>query len=81
MEIEEPKVWERYRHFKGEDKIYEVIAVARDCNNPEEKSVIYRNLYETEEIPFGTIWFRSLEDFCSYTELNGKKVKRFTLIK
>ncbi|VVB82971.1 Uncharacterised protein [uncultured archaeon] len=81
MEIEEPKSGEKYRHFKGEDKIYEVIVIARDCDNHEKKFVIYKNLYETEEIPFGTIWSRSLEDFCGYKEVNGEKVKRFILIK
>lgn len=79
---EEPKPGERYRHFKGEEKIYEIIAVAKNCDNPEKKIVIYRNLYLTEDLQFGVIWARSLENFCGYKTLeNGAKIKRFTLIK
>jgi hypothetical protein len=75
-----PKPGEKYRHFKGEDKIYEIIAIARDCDNPERMSVIYKSLYEGE-YPVGTIWRRSLEEFIGFKELNGNKVKRFTKVK
>ncbi len=78
--IEEPKPGEKYRHFRGEDKIYEIIAVARDCDNPKKRYIIYKNLYESD-FPRGTIWSRPLEEFCGYKEINGQKVKRFTLIK
>ncbi len=33
----------KYRHFKGKD--YEVIGVARDCENPGRELVIYKALY------------------------------------
>lgn len=90
--IEEPEPGERYRHFKGEERIYEIITVARDCDNPEKKLVIYRNLYLTGNLQFGTIWARSLEDFCGEKIFDkdeehggkkykkGDKVKRFTFI-
>lgn len=82
--MEEPKPGEKYQHFKGEDKIYEIVTVSRDCDNPNEKYVNYRSLYNTEdnteEFPKGTVWSRSLEDFVGFKEMSGKKIKRFTKI-
>ena len=73
-----PEVGEKYVHFKGTDKIYEIVGVARDCENPSNEVVIYRQLYPTENFPIGTIWSRSLEDFCGEKELpDESKVKRF----
>lgn len=76
----EPKAGEKYKHFKGEDMIYEIVAVSKDCDFPENKVVVYKSLYETGEFPSGTIWHRSLDDFIGFKELDGKKVKRFTRI-
>lgn len=74
-----PKPKEKYRHFKNKD--YEIVAISRDCENPSRKDVIYRQLYETEEFPKGTIWKRSLEDFVGYKEFSdGSFAKRFTKI-
>jgi hypothetical protein len=87
--MEEPKPKERYLHFKGKE--YEVIAIARDCDNPERKIVVYKQLYESQN-PFGTIWTRSLEDFLGNKEFKeetnilgrifkpGEKVKKFQKI-
>lgn len=69
-----------YQHFKGKDKLYQVIALARDCENHEKKVVVYKQLYESE-FPKGTIWTRSLEDFLGEKIIDGKSVKRFVLIK
>jgi ADP-ribose pyrophosphatase YjhB (NUDIX family) len=77
-----PKQGEKYKHFKDEDKIYEIIAVARDSDNPEKKLVIYKALYSKESFPLGTIWSREINEFMGYKELpNGTKVKRYTLIR
>lgn len=79
MEI--PKPGERYAHFKGQDRIYEVVAVARDCENPQRQEVVYKQLYETSDFPNGTVWTRSLDDFVGEKEISpGKKIKRFTKI-
>lgn len=84
--MEEPNPGERYLHFKGKE--YEVIAVAKDCDNPEKRFVVYKQLYQSEN-PVGTVWIRGLEDFVGYKEfkedttVNGKsyrageKVKKF----
>ncbi len=77
--MEEPKSGQRYRHFRGTNQ-YEIIAVARDVDSPESKSVIYKSLYDCA-FPMGTIWRRLLEDFVGFKTLgDGTKVKRFTLI-
>ncbi len=78
MEKGKPKPGEKYKHFKGGE--YEIICIALDRDNPEEKSVIYEMLYNKGKFPKGTIWKGSLEDFCGYKEIGGNKIKRFTKI-
>ena len=78
--MEEPKEGERYAYFNGEDKIYEIIAVARDCENPDKRLVIYKSLY-AGEFPIGTTWFRDLVEFIGDKVFeDGTEVKRFKLI-
>jgi len=79
-EIEEPKPGETYRHFKNKANLYRIMAIARDVDNPEKKSVIYTSLYESV-FPAGTVWSRSLDDFVGFKKLNGESVKRFTRVK
>ncbi|MEX2016938.1 MAG: DUF1653 domain-containing protein [Candidatus Pacearchaeota archaeon] len=74
---EEPEIG-KYRHFKG--GIYEVIAIALDCENPERKMVIYKSLYDNGNFPIGTVWKRELIDFVGFKETDGGKVKRFEKI-
>ena len=74
----EPKPGERYKHFKGGE--YEIVCVARDCENPEKKVVVYKMLYDKEDFAKGTIWIRNLEDFVGEKELNEEKIKRFVKI-
>jgi hypothetical protein len=64
-----------YVHYKGGH--YDLLGIADFEGN---ESVVYRALYETEEFPLGTMWVRSLEDFVGYKEIDGKKVKRFSLV-
>ena len=71
----EPKPREKYKHFKGGE--YEIVCVARDCENPERKIVIYKSLYEAKDLLKRTSWTRPLEDFCGFKEINGEKIKRF----
>ena len=69
-----------YRHFKGEEKIYRVLSVARDCENPSKEMVVYEQLYETKDFSKGTIWARELSDFLGFKESDGKRIKRFELV-
>ena len=76
-----PKAGEKYVHFRGEDKVYEIVAIARDNEDYYKKDVIYKQLYETEMFSKGTIWRRSLEDFLGHKQfLDGSFVKRFKRI-
>ena len=64
----------QYQHYKG--KIYEVIAVGKDCETLEDV-VVYKALYQTEDFPMGQIWTRTIEDFVATVEVDGEKVPRF----
>ena len=68
----------KYRHFKGKD--YEVIGVARDCDDPKKEYVIYRALYDSEEFGWGQVWIREIEVFLGTKEVDGKVIKRFAYI-
>jgi len=68
----------KYRHFKGGE--YEVIVVARDCENPGRKIVVYRALYASEDFDVGQVWTRSLEDFVGFKVVDGEKIKRFEFV-
>ena len=79
--MQEPKPGEKYVHFKGKERIYEIICVANDCETPSSKIIVYKQLYEAKKFQNGTIWTRSLEDFCGDKEFPDKtKVKRFVLL-
>ena len=81
----------RYKHFKG--TLYEVICVARDCENPEKILVVYKALYDSEKFGKNQIWIREINDFLGEKEFSedkkyngrtfkkGESVKRFELIK
>ena len=76
-----PKPKEQYKHFKGESKIYQIEAIARDSKNPEREIVVYKQLYDSENFPIETIWVRELNDFMGKKEFeDGTKVKRFVKI-
>jgi len=67
------EVGERYRHFKGGE--YEIVSVALNCDDIEQKVVVYRALYGD-----GNTFVRLLEEFVGYKDVNGKKIKRFEKI-
>ena len=64
-----------YKHFKGGE--YRVVGVGKHSESLEDL-VIYEALYDN---PVSKFWLRPLADFAGKKEINGKKVKRFTLIK
>ena len=68
----------KYKHFKGKE--YEVIGVARDCEDPTKEYVVYKALYDSEEFPKNQIWIRELNDFCGNKILDGKEIKRFVYV-
>ena len=65
---------ERYRHFKGGE--YEVVSVARNCDDAEQEVVVYRALYGD-----GGVWVREKAEFEGDKIFeDGRRVKRFELI-
>ena len=73
--VQIPKPDEIYKHYKGDN--YKIILISRLESHPEQILVSYIPLYETEsEIK---VWTRTLENFLEEVEVDGKKVKRFSL--
>jgi len=68
----------KYQHFKG--KFYEVIGLAKNSENPDEESVIYKALYKSEEFPDGQLWIRPKQMFLETVKIEGKDVPRFKFI-
>jgi hypothetical protein len=67
-----------YKHFKG--KKYEVIGVARDCDDVNMEYVVYQAQYKSEEFGDNQLWIRNINDFLGTKEVNGQIVKRFEYI-
>jgi hypothetical protein len=67
----------RYRHYKG--RLYEVVGVARHSETLEEL-VVYRQLYDSERFPTGTLWVRPRAMFLEEVEVEGGRVPRFSYL-
>ena len=52
----------KYTHFKGKDKIYEVLGEAKHTET-EEDLVIYKALYDSKDFSYGQIFARPKEMF------------------
>lgn len=88
--MEEPKPGEKYLHFKNTE--VEIVDIARDCENPDKKFVVYKHPGNVKGLTGETTWIRELGDFMGYKEFKeekeidgkiyraGDKVKRFKLI-
>jgi hypothetical protein len=69
-----------YRHFKGE--FYEVIGVARDCEDPSQEIVFYKGLYDHPEFGKDALWARTKSDFLEdKVSEDGAKITRFEFIR
>jgi hypothetical protein len=65
----------RYRHYKGKE--YELLAMALHSETLE-NMVVYKPLYETPDVPSGTLWVRPAAMFLEMVETADGKVQRFT---
>ena len=63
----------KYRHFKG--NYYELTAVGRDSENPDNFLAVYRALYGE-----GEVWIRPLDMFFEAVEKGGEKTARFEYV-
>jgi cyclomaltodextrinase len=69
----------KYKHFKG--RVYEVLDVARDCEDVSREFVVYRMLDDSEDFKAGQVWVREKGDFCGMKVFeDGRKVKRFEFV-
>ncbi len=73
--MREIKIGKKYKHYKG--NFYEVIAMARDSEDPQKELVIYKGLYDSPEFGPNPIWVRSKEDFLAEMTKDGKTFLRF----
>ena len=62
-----------YRHFKGNE--YELIAIARDSEDPDRFFAVYRALYGDSDV-----WVRPLDMFCEKVVRDGKVIPRFSYV-
>ncbi|MDX1901757.1 MAG: DUF1653 domain-containing protein [Gammaproteobacteria bacterium] len=65
----------KYQHYKNE-KLYEVIGVARHSETHEEL-VVYKALYQCETFGHNQLWVRPKEMFLEHVNYNGQIVPRF----
>lgn len=65
-----------YQHSKS-GNFYEVIAVARNSENPGEELVVYKALYDDPKFGNQAIWVRPKKMFLENIVIEGKEVPRF----
>jgi hypothetical protein len=88
-----PQPKEKYQHFKGKSRKYEIVIVEKVNGK---QIVFYKSLYEDKDkgIYIGQPFSRSLKEFIGYKKFDedytnydgklfkkGTKIKRFTLVK
>lgn len=73
--MKQVKIGGKYKHYKG--NLYEVIAIARDSEDPEKELVVYKALYESLEFDKNQIWVRPKEEFLEEITKDGKTFSRF----
>ena len=64
-----------YKHYSG--KIYRVIAIAHDSEDPSLMRVIYQGLYDCPTFGSNPIWDRPYTMFAETVTINGKEQYRF----
>ena len=67
----------RYRHYKG--GMYEVLGVSRHSETLE-PMVVYRPLYDTPDIPEGTLWVRPAAMFGEMVSVGDGELPRFSFL-
>ena len=64
-----------YRHYSG--KLYKVVAIARDSEDPASLRVIYEALYECPTYGTNVLWDRPYAMFVEQVVINGITQQRF----
>ncbi len=73
--MREIKVGNLYKHYSG--KLYRVIAIAHDSEDPALMRVIYQGLYDCPTFGPNPVWDRPYEMFAQNVTINGKEQPRF----
>lgn len=76
--MREIKVGGKYKHYKG--NFYEVVAVARDSEDPQKELVVYKALYDSPDFGPNQIWVRPKEEFLAKVTKDGQTIDRFEKI-
>lgn len=66
-----------YKHYKG--KMYRVIGMALHSETLQ-PMVVYQPLYETPDIPEGTLWVRPADMFLENVDIDGQSMPRFAIV-
>lgn len=69
-------VGKTYKHYSG--KLYKVLAIARDSEDPSILRVVYQGLYDCPTFGLNPIWVRPYEMFAANVIMNGVEQPRFT---
>lgn len=64
-----------YRHYSG--KLYKVLAIAHDSEDPNLLRVVYQGLYDCQTFGPNPVWVRPYTMFAEDVVINGKMVARF----
>lgn len=73
--MREIKIGGKYKHYKG--NLYEIVAVARDSEDPQKEWVVYKGLYNSPEFGKNPVWVRPKDEFLSEITKDGKTFLRF----
>lgn len=76
MMAREIKVGSIYQHYSG--KLYKVLAIAYDSENPELLRVIYQGLYDCPTFGKNPVWDRPYQMFAEQVVISGIQQYRFT---
>lgn len=68
-----------YRHYSG--KMYKIVAIANDSEDPSLKRVVYQGLYTCPTFGKNPIWVRPEIMFAESIVVNGLLQERFALVK
>lgn len=71
----EIKIGNTYKHYSG--KLYRVIAIAHDSEDPSLMRVIYEGLYDCPTFGQNPVWDRPYVMFAENVVINGKEQPRF----
>jgi hypothetical protein len=77
-QVREIRIDTTYKHYSG--KLYKVIAIAHDSEDPSLLRVIYQGLYDCQTFGPNPVWDRPYTMFAENVVMNGVEQPRFVKI-